>query len=415
MVLAETCEMMRILVHDYSGHPFQVELSRWLAAQGHVVHHIYCASFETPHGALDRRTADPPTFSASSISTGATLPKAAFGRRALADRKYGSLIASAARAFRPEVVISANAPLDAQASLLAWAKKHDVPFIYWLQDVYSQGIARVLSKRFPLVGAPISFRYRQLETRLLTDSDAVVVISPAFALVPQMEGVPSAKRFVIPNWAPISEIPAAPKKNEWSVARGLHARPCVVYTGTLGFKHNPATLLAVARGLKELPNACLVVCSEGPAVDWLRKEAAAQGLENLVLEPFQPFEQYPLVLATADILLAILEKEAGEYSVPSKILSYLCAGRPIVASLPMDNLAARTLLAARAGTVHNSDEEATLVASTLRFLQDPAARERAGVSARCYAEKTFDIDRIGKLFADVITCTAGALRPGRRP
>ena len=38
---------MRILVHDYAGHPFQVQLSRALAQRGHDVLHAYCASLQT--------------------------------------------------------------------------------------------------------------------------------------------------------------------------------------------------------------------------------------------------------------------------------------------------------------------------------------------------------------------------------
>ena len=49
----------RILVHDYSGHPFQVQLSRSLAARGHVVLHLHSSKFQTPKGPLQRRADDP--------------------------------------------------------------------------------------------------------------------------------------------------------------------------------------------------------------------------------------------------------------------------------------------------------------------------------------------------------------------
>jgi len=46
---------LKIVVHDYSGHPFQVELSRELARRGHTVHHCYSDSISTWQGALRRR------------------------------------------------------------------------------------------------------------------------------------------------------------------------------------------------------------------------------------------------------------------------------------------------------------------------------------------------------------------------
>ena len=41
---------MRVLVHDFSGHPFQVELSRELARRGHEVTHSYCPAWVSGKG-----------------------------------------------------------------------------------------------------------------------------------------------------------------------------------------------------------------------------------------------------------------------------------------------------------------------------------------------------------------------------
>jgi colanic acid biosynthesis glycosyl transferase WcaI len=49
---------MRILIHDYAGHAFPVQLSRELARNGHQVTHAYAAGLLTPRGALDRRVGD---------------------------------------------------------------------------------------------------------------------------------------------------------------------------------------------------------------------------------------------------------------------------------------------------------------------------------------------------------------------
>src|SRR5450631_3453912 len=44
--------LKRILLNDYCGHPFQVELSRELARRGHEVLHVYSADDQTPKGDL---------------------------------------------------------------------------------------------------------------------------------------------------------------------------------------------------------------------------------------------------------------------------------------------------------------------------------------------------------------------------
>ena len=61
------------------------------------------------------------------------------------------------------------------------------------------------------------------------------------------------------------------------------------------------------------------------------------------LLPFQPYERLSEVFGSADVLVVLLEKSAGAFSVPSKTLSYLCAGRPVIGLMPAENLASQLL------------------------------------------------------------------------
>ncbi|HYO26095.1 MAG TPA: hypothetical protein VEQ85_14225, partial [Lacipirellulaceae bacterium] len=66
---------MRVLVHDYCGHPFQVQLSRALAARGYDVLHLYNGSFQTPRGALTKRSDDAPGFDVRPMDLCEMVPK----------------------------------------------------------------------------------------------------------------------------------------------------------------------------------------------------------------------------------------------------------------------------------------------------------------------------------------------------
>jgi hypothetical protein len=43
---------MQLLIHDYAGHPFQVQLSRELAMRGYSVVHAFTGGLLTPRGSL---------------------------------------------------------------------------------------------------------------------------------------------------------------------------------------------------------------------------------------------------------------------------------------------------------------------------------------------------------------------------
>ena len=130
-------------------------------------------------------------------------------------------------------------------------------------------------------------------------------------------------------------------------------------------------------------------------------EFPSKGLHNLVLMDFQPFEDLPNVLASAAVLLAILEVDGGVFAVQSKVLSYLCAGRPIVLACPGENLAARIVKESRAGVVVRPDDPGAFTREALSLLDDRARSERCSENGVKYAAWQFDIGYIGTRFESV--------------
>src|SRR5204863_5869685 len=151
-------------------------------------------------------------------------------------------------------------------------------------------------------------------------------------------GIAEDRTTVVENWAPLDQVRPGIKPNWWSEKNGLSDIPVLLYSGTLGRKHDPELLLKLAKGLQ---HAIVLVISEGAGTAWLKRHATA--IPNLHLLPFQPEEALSDVFATADMVLVTLQEDAGEFSVPSKVLTYMAAGRPILASMPANNLAARTI------------------------------------------------------------------------
>ncbi len=87
----------------------------------------------------------------------------------------------------------------------------------------------------------------------------------------------------------------------------------MLYSGTLSLKHNPASIAGVARRLADQDDVRVVVVSEGVGAEWLKKVKVEQGLNNLLLFPFQPYDRFSEVLGAASVLLAIIEPDAGVF------------------------------------------------------------------------------------------------------
>lgn len=394
---------MRVVIHDFGGYPYPIELSRALAKRGHQVLHVYCASLDTtPGGAFERRPDDPDTFEIAAIELEEPLRKFSFVKRWRQEREYGRLAAREVISFKPDVVVSANAPLDAQRILVNACRADGVRFVFWVQDLIGVAAERILTKRIPFVGRLIGRYYVRLERTLLRSSDEVVLLTDDFVPLMVEWKVPADRVHVIENWAPLHELPVVAKKNEWAREMQLDDKLVFIYAGTLAMKHNPDLLLQLALELRAHRDARLVVLSQGPGADWLREKKAVFELDNLLVQGFVPFEKMPQVMGAADVLVAILEADAGVFSVPSKVLAYLCGGRALLLSIPSENLAARIVRGHEAGLVIEAGDLEGFVAAASKLASDGALRARLGANARRYAEQTFDIESIAERFEQVL-------------
>lgn len=391
---------MRIVIHDYAGHPFQVQLSRYLAGLGHDVLHIYSSSISgTPQGALTRQPGDPAGFEAHGISLGYTIDKTKFFQVYFQDDvKHAALAVEQVERFQPDVVMAANTPLRINAALQEHCWRHNAKFVFWVQDLFGEAAKRILAGKWGGMGSFAGAYMQAFEHRLLKKSDAIVLIAEAFrGHIPKV----SCPVEVIENWAPLEEMPLRDRVNPWGAKHGLAETRNFIYSGTLGMKHNPDLLVGVAKAFQEVSDVRMVVISQGKGMDYLTAAKAEMGLGNLVLLPFQDFADLPFVMATADVLVAILEPDAGVFSVPSKVLSYLCAGRGILLAVPPENLAARIVAENGAGMVVPPTDVPAFVAAAREMLAGDLSGY--GSAARAYAERTFDIDAIAARFLDVFS------------
>jgi len=398
---------MRILIHDFAGHAFQAELSRHLAARSHRVTHAYAVGLPGPKGRLSLLDSDPDCLAFRGIQLSSQFKKYSAYRRFITQRKYADDLKKLIREIEPDIVISSNTPIDIQAELLWCCRKHQVGFVHWVQDIYCQALGFYLERRLPLLARPITAAFEVIEKMVASRSDHSVVIAPEFRDVLSQWNVPESRIAVIENWATIEEIPQISRENSWSRSQKLGARPVLLYSGTLGMKHRPDLLYLLAERLQQ--ECTVVVITDGIGRDYLDRMPP---LENLRILPFQPYDKLPEVLASADVLLATLEAGAGQFAVPSKILSYLCAGRPVLLAGPRENLSASILQRSGGGLVVDPNDAAAWVETARRLISDPNLRSDFGHKARSYAEFTFDSAKITDTFEKVLfsACTPYAGR-----
>ena len=113
---------------------------------------------------------------------------------------------------------------------------------------------------------------------------------------------------------------------------------------------------------------------------------------------------------TLKLIVGLLEPEATTFSIPSKVLTYMASGRPLIGLMPMDNPAAADITTCGGFVAEPTPDGAQRAAAWLAdTAADEGRRDQIGRQTRDVAEEKFDPDRITSRFEAVITGMAGAV------
>lgn len=369
--------------------------------------HVFRGDEITPHGALTKSDDDPATFDVLPLTAPTPLDKYSFTKRWIQQIQYGGLYAREIARFKPDIVISANTPLESQYRAQRYCRANGIGFVHWWTDFTGYTASAILREKFGLLGILPSRYFIALERYLVRSSDHVIITTEDHLKQCDDWNLDRKKVSVVHNWAPISDYPVRPRDNRWAVQHGTVDKFCFMWTGTMGFKHNPNLLLQLAICHKDDPSVKVLVVSESIGARWLKQKAEDLELHGLEVIGFQPYEDVPDMMASADVLVASVNNEVSFYAVPSKVLSYMCAGRPIALAIDSENLAARIVTEHELGFVSDPDDVDGFVASASRLRGDPALCEKMGENARSYAIEHFDIDSIADRFEEIMTRTLG--------
>jgi colanic acid biosynthesis glycosyl transferase WcaI len=161
---------------------------------------------------------------------------------------------------------------------------------------------------------------------------------------------------------------------------------------------------------------------DGQVREECERAAREAALANVRFLPFQPRAELAEVQASADVSLVTLARGRGGTSVPSKVLGYMAAARPVLASVDAGCDTARTIESAGCGVVVPPGDAAALAATLEAMLADEPGRRRMGEAGRRAFERDFGAEAALRRYAEMLEevgargerGSAGAeARPGR--
>jgi colanic acid biosynthesis glycosyl transferase WcaI len=309
-------------------------------------------------------------------------------------------ILGALQSIRPDLVISYGPPLigPLTSSLIAGVTRAKlITFIY---DIYPD----ILLEMGRVQNSLMILAARKLERLTYRASDHIVVLSQGFRrTLIQRKACDPENVTVIPVWLNGRDIIPGARDNPWRRKMGIGPEKFVVlYAGTIGLVSGTEVVIEAAKLLKDYPDILFLMVGEGHAKNRMETEARNIGLQNLRFLPFQPRECLSELQATADVSLVTLISGRGKTSVPSKVLGYMAAARPVISAVDEDCDTAELIQKAECGLVTPPGQEEALAEAVLYYYQHPEACKSGGMKGRQYFLKNFEKDVVLRQYVDLI-------------
>ena len=280
--------------------------------------------------------------------------------------------------LRPDVVTSSTFPpvLEGLSAALA-ARLIGARMVYHMQDIHPE-VSQVSGDR---MGRGIAFRIlRWLDAMTHRRSSATVVLSEDMAnTLRGRPGLPELPIRVINNFALDSfETPGNPPAE---LAKSADRRR-VIFAGNLGrFQNLPLLAEGVGRLFEKYPDLELFFLGDGAALGDL--QARWGDHEQVRFGPFLPFADAKELIRDADIGLVSLAPNVYRVSYPSKVLTYIGLGLPMLAMVEPESQLAREIEDQGLGAVPAAPTPEGIAEALDRLLSDPdrLARTRQNVTA----------------------------------
>jgi colanic acid biosynthesis glycosyl transferase WcaI len=313
-------------------------------------------------------------------------------------------MAAAWLAPRCDVIYVWHPPLTVGVTAWVLSRLKRVPFVYDVQDLWPESaLASGLLKPGRLVRL-----LNGLARWVYARADRVLVVSAATAAYLRQRGVDPGKIRIGRHWVDDSVFDTKGSSRDVRADLGLERRFVVMFAGNLGLVQGLDTVIDAAAHLREAP-VTFVFVGDGADRARLQERVAALGLSNVLFAGRHPAGDMPDFFRAADALLVHLRpSDIAEHAVPTKILSYLAAGRPIICAVP--GAAAELVRAADAGPVVPPGDAVALAGAVTRVAGlPPASRDLLGTNGRRYLRAHFDRARVIGEY-ELILREAAALR-----
>ena len=287
---------------------------------------------------------------------------------------------------RPDVLYVNSWPLFGAGPIVAAARARRVPVVLSIQDVYPESLV-----------AQGRFQEGSFAVRLMQATDgaiarhvfrAVVLDKDFRSTYARTRSLPEDRVEVIANF--IAPEVIVPDCVDGVLIRKKHGIPAesllAVYAGNVGPASGAEDLVRAFAYMPPQSALHLLVAGQGSNLEGCRRLSRELRCKQVAFESPWRVEDTSAVLAAADVLVLPTRGGQAVASMPSKIISYMLAARPMVVQATPGSPLATTVSAAECGVVVPPEDPRAMAMALMSFATlPPEVRRERGKAGRSYA------------------------------
>jgi colanic acid biosynthesis glycosyl transferase WcaI len=308
---------------------------------------------------------------------------------------------------RPDVVLYVGAQPSIAMLCRLVAVWKGCPYVAFINDLAAGAAADVGIVKSAWLQKVLS----AFEFAAYRGAETAVVLSERFKTALAEKGYPRGRVRVIRSPIDVGIIRPVKSDGEFRARHGISEGDFVVmFAGSMGLKQGMANVVEAARLLGETePSVRWVLVGDGETRSELEESLRRGGLEDRVrLLPFQPEAAMAQMFAASDLLLLNQLSTVKDTVVPSKLLTYMSAGKPVLAAVNFGSEGAAILREAGGGRVVPPDDPAALAGAVAEMRRSVHLGQMGAVN-RAYAEAHFDEREVlGELERTLLAASDGS-------
>ncbi|HEV2135915.1 MAG TPA: glycosyltransferase family 4 protein [Terracidiphilus sp.] len=305
---------------------------------------------------------------------------------------------------RPDVLLVVSPPLGLALPAIILSRAWRIPYVFDVEDLQPDAAADLGM----LPAWAVNFLY-SVERTAYRNAALVTTLTSSMRRRILEKGVPEQKVHLVEPRMDES-LCGLGSAEEIAFRRryGLGDTFLVTYSGNMGVKQGLNVVLDAADLNRNDKSILFLLVGSGADCHRLQRRTVDLKLSNVRFLPLLNEEEFRGMVAASGICLVTQQKSVSEVAFPSKIITYLAAARPIIASVNPESEVALITRESGAGKVVAAEDAEGLLAAVRELRENNL--EELGRNGFEYAKRRWAAGRVlGNLEKHLAGVTASAM------